>query len=115
MLIIGGSITSDDVEMVIINAPDGTNSYKPADLPSARREATGGRVGSYPMVCGGPFDPDCYRYDFSKDAWEFVFNLSEPMWNPSSVQIDEDQFWLAGGEEFSREKNISFIVKVSQL
>ena len=83
------------------------------ELPSGRRYAVGGQLGSTTIVCGG-YDGDRQEYDDSCislrhyqcgpesiDTWKKTHTMNTSLSFAASVALNETTLWILGGNSLN--------------
>ena len=102
-LIVGG-YTGDDgndlaTEIIDMQSNSDVTSLF-GEIPSKRRLAVGGLIGSTPIICGG-YDSDledqdsCFTYNQSQ--WTKTHTMTTKRHSASSVQLNSTTLWIVGG------------------
>ena len=103
VLVVGGGTTtvSKTAELVDLSLNPENNCPQPADPPVQILRAVGAFVNGRATVCGGEDNPNCYYYDFQIGRWLYTFPLDTERWYSASAVIDDNTWWIAGGEDRS--------------
>ncbi len=103
ILVLGGSdITNGDPEFLDLSNPLSVcnqPAYYPLDRPVEKPVSA--FIDGFPMVCGGFSDGEtaaCFIYHAGDDSWVSGPDLPEPRFGAMSVLLDENTWWIAGGQ-----------------
>ena len=77
---------------------DVTSSF--GEIPSLRRRAVGGLIGSTPIICGG-YDSNYNReescFTYNQSQWTKTHTMTTKRSYASSVQLNSTTLWIVGG------------------